>query len=79
MIAELILIGKTLVGSANNEVVRSTPQRPTFRPKSTTTTTTPTPLGKPKTIAESFQDLPPQRIEDITVPERYFRRPPGLN
>ena len=35
MLAELILIGKTLVGSANNEVVRSTPQRPTFRPKST--------------------------------------------
>ena len=63
MLAELILIGKLL---GKTDLSKSTPSpvtRPSFfkRP----TKQTPITLGKPKTIAESFQDLPP--ITDITT------------
>ena len=51
MLAELLLIGKLL---EKTDLSKSTPS-PVVRPK----------LGKPKTIAESFQDLPP--ITDVTT------------
>lgn len=65
MIAELLLIGK-LLGA--NDLSKSTPT-PVTRPKSwflrKPKITTPIKLGKPKTITESFQDLPP--ITDVTT------------
>ena len=77
MLAELILIGKLL----DTEVVRSTPPAnfPNIFGRRKTSTFTPIKLGKPKSIGEVMQDLPPQRIEDIAIPERYYRRPKGLN
>ena len=72
MIAELILIRKLLEKTPNE----STPSRavlPKFwkKRKSSVNDFTPITLGKPKTIAESFQDLP-VLTEDTFVP-----RPPS--
>ena len=64
MIAELLLIGKLL---GETDLSKSTPP-PVVRPKffqRPTKQTTPITLGKPKTIAESFKDLPP--ITDVTT------------
>lgn len=77
MILELLLAVQLL---ETNE--RSTPQAVApniFGRNKTKSDFTPITLGKPKTIGEVMADLPPQRIEDITIPERYFRRPKGLN
>jgi hypothetical protein len=81
MFAELLLIGKLLDPLSKRSTPKAVSPSTIFgRDKPWMKNDfTPITLGKPKTIAESFQDLPPQRIEDITVPERYYRRPKGLD
>ena len=78
MIAELLLIGKLLDPLSKRSTPKAVSPSTVFGRRKTSDFT-PITLGKPKTIAESFQDLPPQRIEDITIPERYYRRPKGLD
>ena len=57
MLAELLLIGKLLetVGQSTPKAVSPS----TIFGRRKTSDSTPITLGKPKTIAESFQDLPP--------------------
>jgi len=78
MIAELFLIRKLLEKTPNNESTPSQAVVPTFWKRSSRSDCpkkisdfTPITLGKPKTIAESFQDLP-VLTEDTFVP-----RPPS--
>ena len=70
MIAELILIRKLLEKTPNG----STPSRavlPKFWKRSKSDDFTPIKLGKPKTITESFQDLP------VLTEETFTPRPPS--
>ena len=87
MIVELLLIMDLLKRKGLHQTPQSVSGPPASvsdifgRGKSRTASVSPPviTLGQPKSIAEVMQDLPPQRIEDITIPERYYRRPKGLN
>ena len=82
MLAELLFIMDLLKRKGLHQTPTSgrSPSTIFGRGKSRTASVSPpVTLGKPKSIAEVMQDLPPQRIEDITIPERYYRRPKGLN
>jgi hypothetical protein len=79
MFAELLLIGKLLDPLSKRSTPKATSPKSVFGRRKRRTSFTPIKLGKPKTIGEVMADLPPQRIEDITIPERYYRRPKGLD